>query len=67
MGKGTIGSPRATFYNNPTLLRDVTQGSNYYGNLKTGNQPWPALNGWDPATGLGTPLYDRLLSYYQNN
>ncbi|RPD69202.1 family S53 protease [Lentinus tigrinus ALCF2SS1-7] len=39
-------------------LNDVTSGSN----PGCGTQGFPALEGWDPATGLGSPDFDKLLA-----
>jgi tripeptidyl-peptidase I len=62
--KGLIGNPRNAFYTaSPSMFRDVVSGNNDL----SGAGAWPAAPGWDPATGLGTPLYDRILGYYMNH
>ena len=47
---------------NEDAFFDVIKGSNKVGR---GGQPlpfgWNATKGWDPASGLGTPLYPKLL------
>ena len=49
-------------YANKAAFKDVTVGSNKISRsgtpLKYG---WMALPGWDAATGIGTPLFQKLL------
>jgi subtilase family serine protease len=42
-------------------FNDITVGNNSvdYGGVQV--QGYPAVNGWDPVTGLGTPVLDKLL------
>ncbi|KAI5449126.1 hypothetical protein NCC49_005308 [Naganishia albida] len=56
-----LGSPLATFYANKTLFRDVVTGDN---NNDGFSGDWVATSGWDPASGLGTPLYNRILAAF---
>ncbi len=58
---------------NPTLYKlaassaytqdfnDITTGDNSINNDKAQVQGYPAVTGWDPVTGLGTPILDKLL------
>jgi len=55
-GKAPMGFLNPFIYKNPTGFQDVTLGSNP-GNGAAG---FPAVTGWDPATGMGTPNYDAL-------
>ena len=45
-----VGQPHVTFYANPTIFNDVTEGNN-----KSGAIGYSAGPGWDACTGLGTP------------
>ena len=60
-GKPTLGFLNPFLYANPLAFNDVTTGSSGFGcddaDLDAG---WPAAPGWDPATGLGTPNYEKL-------
>jgi subtilase family serine protease len=40
-------------------FRDITVGDNT--NTQTNVQGYPAVKGWDPVTGLGTPLANNLV------
>lgn len=49
-------------------LTDITQGSSQGCKWTDGDAPlrvqnarWDATEGWDPATGLGTPLFSTLV------
>jgi subtilase family serine protease len=58
---------------NPTLYKlavsssytqdfnDITTGNNSIKNDQVHVQGYPAVTGWDPVTGLGTPILDKLL------
>lgn len=50
-GKGLVGWVHPTFYANPDAFTDVTKGGVYGCDNGDG---FPALQGWDPASGLGT-------------
>ncbi|KZV99716.1 hypothetical protein EXIGLDRAFT_745985 [Exidia glandulosa HHB12029] len=52
-GKPVLGFLNPWMYANPGMFNDITTGSNPGCNT-TG---FPALAGWDPVTGLGTPNY----------
>ena len=62
-GKPALGFLNPFLYQNEDAFTDVTQGSNKIG--RGGNTLPYGFNcsaGWDPATGLGTPLFDKLLA-----
>ncbi|KAJ5223919.1 hypothetical protein N7468_008461 [Penicillium chermesinum] len=59
-GKSTVGFVNPTLYANPGAFFDVTQGSNP--GCKTDG--FPAAEGWDPVTGLGTPNFPELLKVF---
>lgn len=61
-GKPAMGLINSFLYQNADCFTDVTLGTNAIGRgtgpLKYG---FNATAGWDPATGLGTPIFDKLL------
>jgi hypothetical protein len=62
-GKPPMGYLNPFLYQNAAAFRDVTVGTNAIGR-GTGPIPYgyPAAPGWDPATGLGTPNFEKLLA-----
>ena len=62
-GKAPMGFLNPFLYQNADAFTDVTLGTNAIGRggqtLKYG---FKASKGWDPATGLGTPRFDKLLA-----
>lgn len=62
-GKKALGFLNPFIYQNKDCFKDVTLGTNAIGRgtgpIKYG---FNATEGWDPATGLGTPLFDKLLA-----
>ncbi|KAF8864014.1 putative protease S8 tripeptidyl peptidase I [Acephala macrosclerotiorum] len=60
VGKGPIGFINPALYENPSVLNDITNGSN----PNCGSQGFQTAKGWDPVTGLGTPNYPRMLEYF---
>jgi tripeptidyl-peptidase-1 len=56
-GKAPLGFLNPWMYANPQMFTDVTEGSNPYEKC----DGFVAAKGWDPVTGLGTPLYDAML------
>jgi tripeptidyl-peptidase-1 len=52
-------------YNNSAAFTDITSGSSFgcYGAVEFVDNAaaWNTTEGWDPVTGLGTPLFDKLL------
>jgi tripeptidyl-peptidase-1 len=59
-GKSSVGFINPTLYKNPQAFTDITSG----GNPGCGTQGFDAVKGWDPATGLGTPIFDKLLDAF---
>jgi subtilase family serine protease len=62
-GKPAMGFLNPFLYKNADAFTDVTKGSNKIG--RGGNLLPYGFNcsaGWDPATGLGTPKFDKLLA-----
>ncbi|RPD54221.1 family S53 protease [Lentinus tigrinus ALCF2SS1-7] len=58
-GKPSLGFINPLLYSQgAAALNDITIGSN----PGCGKQGFPALAGWDPVTGLGTPDYSKLLN-----
>jgi len=55
-GKGPIGFLNYILYKYPEMFNDIVDGSN----PGCGTNGFPASPGWDPATGLGTPRYDKM-------
>jgi len=55
-GKSPLGFLNPWLYANPDMFTDITEGSNPY-NKCDGFQ---AAVGWDPVTGLGTPIYSKM-------
>mmetsp|Transcript_47202 Transcript_47202/g.106400 ORF Transcript_47202/g.106400 Transcript_47202/m.106400 type:complete len:179 (-) Transcript_47202:351-887(-) len=62
-GKPQMGFLNPFLYANPDAFFDVVKGTNAIGR-GTGNLSYgfAAAPGWDPATGLGTPHFDQLLT-----
>jgi tripeptidyl-peptidase I len=56
MGKGPVGFVNPVLYRNPQIFNDVVSGNN----PGCGTTGFSAVEGWDPASGLGTPDYRRL-------
>ncbi|KAI0700480.1 family S53 protease [Cytidiella melzeri] len=55
-GKSPLGFLNPFLYANPSVFHDITTGSNPGCNT----QGFPAMKGWDPVTGLGTPNFAAL-------
>ncbi|KAH0421987.1 hypothetical protein CcaCcLH18_13096 [Colletotrichum camelliae] len=61
LGKRTVGFINPALYANPSMLNDITTGSN----LGCGVDPaFQAAEGWDAATGLGSANYIRMRDYF---
>jgi len=60
--KPALGFLNPFIYQHPEAFMDVTVGSN---RISRGGQPladgWDCVKGWDPATGFGTPDFQKLL------
>lgn len=66
-GQSPLGFLNPWLYNNSAALLDITDGyssgcSGAGGGLPVSGARWNATTGWDPVTGLGTPLFDQLLA-----
>ena len=55
-GKPALGFLNPFLYKNADAFMDVTTGNNNGG----GPSGFPAVKGWDAATGLGTPDFQKL-------
>lgn len=55
-GQAPLGFLNPWLYANPQMFTDITSGSNPYQKC----QGFQAAPGWDPVTGLGTPLYPKM-------
>lgn len=55
-GLAPLGAVNPFLYAHPEAFTDVVQGNNAYKRCKG----FDASKGWDPVTGLGTPLYEAL-------
>jgi subtilase family protein len=73
-GNPTLGFLNPWIYEfGPQMLTDITSGKSkgctgvsiYSGwnAAKIENAGWDAVPGWDPVTGMGTPLFDKMLKY----
>lgn len=65
-GVAPLGFLNPFLYSNADAFTDITSG---YGSGCVGNSAfgrngarWNATAGWDPVTGLGTPIFDKLLA-----
>ncbi|KAK2603824.1 hypothetical protein QQS21_004026 [Conoideocrella luteorostrata] len=72
-GKKSIGFANPALYKNPAMFTDVTTGDQSKGGpggdgrpSACGNKGFSAVKGWDPVTGLGTPIYPAMLDYFLN-
>jgi len=61
-GKTTIGFINPVLYSNPSILNDITNGTN----PGCGTIGFSAVKGWDPVTGLGTPNYPKMLKFFMS-
>ncbi|KAI9743211.1 MAG: hypothetical protein M1818_003057 [Claussenomyces sp. TS43310] len=60
-GKTGLGFLNPWLYSNATSgLTDITSGSNTGCSGVISNAGFSAVSGWDPATGLGTPIFSKL-------
>jgi tripeptidyl-peptidase I len=57
-GMPTLGFLNPWMYANPDMFTDVLSGSNPYEKC----DGFEATEGWDPVTGLGTPIYPKMLA-----
>ncbi|KAI0550421.1 peptidase S8/S53 domain-containing protein [Xylaria curta] len=61
-GKKPVGFIHPVLYAHPEAFNDITVGDNR-GCRTTG---FPATEGWDPVTGMGTPNYPKLLELFMS-
>jgi tripeptidyl-peptidase I len=59
-GMKPLGMLNPWLYANPGMFTDITVGWDSQ-NGKSDPSAFPCATGWDPVTGLGTPLYDKML------
>jgi tripeptidyl-peptidase-1 len=52
-----LGFINPVLYAHPEILNDITNGTN----PGCGTEGFKAVKGWDPASGLGTPNYGKML------
>ncbi|KAF7359305.1 Family S53 protease-like protein [Mycena sanguinolenta] len=61
-GKPVLGFLNPWLYANPQALTDITSGYNPAWHCNDTYSAFNATTGWDPVTGLGTPIFDSLLA-----
>ncbi|KAI1337368.1 subtilisin-like protein [Xylariaceae sp. FL0016] len=61
-GKKPVGFVHQVLYSHPEVFKDVTVGDNRACKTKG----FPAIEGWDPVTGMGTPDYPKLLELFMS-
>ncbi|KAL4746419.1 hypothetical protein BDW72DRAFT_207340 [Aspergillus terricola var. indicus] len=61
-GLPTVGFVNPMLYAHPEAFRDITEGNN----PGCSTDGFTALEGWDPVTGLGTPIYSKLLEVFMS-
>ncbi|KAH9885911.1 putative alkaline serine protease AorO [Xylariomycetidae sp. FL2044] len=61
-GKAPVGFVHPVLYSHPEVFKDITAGDNR--GCQTNG--FPAVEGWDPVTGLGTPDYPKLLELFMS-
>merc|ERR1712217_631942 len=59
-GKSTLGFLNPLIYASMSSFNDIKNGSSSSGSASCGREGWPAKPGWDAATGVGTPDYQKL-------
>lgn len=59
-GKSPVGFVNPVLYAHPEILNDITNGTN----AGCGTYGFSAIEGWDPATGLGTPNYPKMKEFF---
>merc|ERR1712232_51880 len=57
-GSKTLGFVNPLLYANPDAFNDITKGNNAVG--ENAGNGWKCTQGWDAATGLGTPNFAKL-------
>ena len=54
------GADIPTQYDHPEVFADITKGAN----PGCGSNGFQVHKGWDPVTGLGSPIYPKLLKLF---
>jgi len=66
-GKKVLGFLNPLIYQNADAFTDIVKGrstgcsGNIPGSGFVPNAGWDAVSGWDASTGVGTPLFDKLI------
>ena len=60
--KPPVGFVAPLLYAHPEAFTDITVGNNSIGQGVPIAAGWPCEVGWDPVTGLGTPIFTKLLA-----
>merc|ERR1712113_234771 len=62
-GKPAMGYLNPWLYQHPDVFTDITVGTNSIGRggESLGKYGWACTKGWDPVTGLGTPVFSKML------
>lgn len=72
-GLGNVNPALYDMYENssggPAFFKDITSGSNKCGKMGSGcyQTGFDAVSGWDPVTGLGTPIAVDMMTYLINH
>jgi tripeptidyl-peptidase-1 len=68
-GKPAMGYLNPWLYKNPSAFTDITVGTNAIGRggEPLGKNGFPCAKGWDPVTGLGTPIFSKMLAAAMSN
>merc|ERR1712151_1163642 len=63
-GKPAMGYLNTWLYKNPDAFTDITVGTDAIGRggQSLGRYGFECTKGWDPVTGLGTPIFSKMLS-----
>jgi len=61
-GLPVMGHLNPFLYENPGMFHDITQGHNAIGRDGPLDYGFNCTVGWDPVTGLGTPMFDKMLA-----
>ncbi|KAJ7702544.1 hypothetical protein B0H16DRAFT_742329, partial [Mycena metata] len=61
-GKPVLGFLNPFIYASQSVFTDITVGHNSGTECPASTPAFDATTGWDPLTGVGTPLFDKLLA-----